>query len=109
MAMSKEKELNNQFEWQQKPELSLQAMCNIINSILNMLARSSNTVYSDCMVLSVNILLYIHSVHFLFWFILNVLFMYRFLSLIVCYCTCTVLQEAFHTISNRHLRLQSFI
>ena len=30
MAMSKEKELNNQFEWQQKLELSLQAMCNII-------------------------------------------------------------------------------
>lgn len=28
--MSKEKELNNQFEWQQKLELSLQAMCNII-------------------------------------------------------------------------------
>lgn len=107
--MSKEKELNNQFEWQQKLELSLQAMCNIIKQHFKYVSpQQEYSLFRLHGFISKYFTLYTF-VQFFFWFILNVLFMYRFLSLIVCYCTCTVLQEAFHTINNRHLHLQSFI
>lgn len=69
-----------------------------------MLAHTTNTVYSVWFYLPANILLYLHPVQFLFQFILNVLFIYRFLSLTVCYCTCTVL---LHCRSISHHQLQT--